>query len=268
MTAHKQRAKLDENLETCPICGSSDIPRIIFVKVSGYQGNLSYSNCQGCGQLFLNPRMSDEQTNRYYMGDYRNRLLGPTGVHVQDQTAQRLRASLQAQVMTIMNVVPFKVLDIGCGSGFLLWEWDKRGAVCTGVEPDVRCHDRLPANRYKVYADVSELPDHKFDLICMSHSLEHMNHPKEYLKNVLDKHAHKDTDLMIEVPNSECCTAAFRISHPMAFTRYTIEKLLTEVGYKVAHILYHGLSNTTTHRYLLVLAKREQGEIECQTRNL
>ncbi|CAK0781416.1 conserved hypothetical protein [Gammaproteobacteria bacterium] len=260
MKIHKMRQNLQEKLTTCPICGGEDIPAFFLARVEGYQGHLSYANCQDCGQLFLNPRLGDNQLKDYYQGDYRNRLLGPTGVTPQDETAQRLRASLQAQVANAWGVIPYNVLDVGCGSGYLLWEWEKRGAKCTGVEPDTRCHQRTPASRYKISTDISELPAEKYDLICMSHSLEHINHPKEFLEELLDKHAKKDTQLLIEVPNSECCSAAFRISHPMAFTRYTLEKLLGLVGFKLDCVFYHALSNTKLHRYLLVLASKINSE--------
>lgn len=255
----KRRANLDETLTACPVCGSKDIPALIYMRQRAYQGYLIYANCQGCGQVFLNPRMSDAQTEKYYQGDYRSRLMGPTGVNEQDQTAQRLRASLQAQVLTLWGVVPFTVLDVGCGSGFLLWEWEKRGANCTGVEPDVRCHLRKPAEHFPMYTDVAGLPEGKFDLICMSHSLEHMNHPKEFLQDLLGRCAKDDTKLMIEVPNGECCIDSYRIHHPMAFTRYTLEALLHSLGWRVTQFLYHSLVTTNTpHRYLLVLAEKEK----------
>lgn len=242
-----------EKLAACPVCGGTDIPTILFVIERLTHEPMSYSNCQDCGQFFLNPHMTDEQTAKYYAGVYRERLWGPTGTNDVDVHNQRVRASLQAQILTLWGLKPKTVLDVGCGAGFALWEWAQRGAEVTGIEPDERCHRREPEKRYRVYKDLAELEPQSFDLICMSHVLEHLNHPKEYLQNLTENYTHENTFLMIEVPNCECCLPAFQISHPLAFTRYSLEKLLEKVGYKPVHMLYHGLSNTVVHRYLLEL---------------
>jgi SAM-dependent methyltransferase len=257
VATRKRKLKLDETLTACPVCGGADIPNFTFLRMPGVPGFLTYANCLTCGQMFLNPRMSDERTREYYQSDYRNILNSQTGGKEADKLTQRLRASLQAQVLTAWGVVPNKVLDVGCGLGYLLWEWEKRGAIRVGVEPDPDSRTVLPANRYKIYADISELPPEKYDLICMSHSLEHINRPKEYLANMLDKHAHPDTRLMIEVPNTECNGSSYQPHHVMAFTTYTLNNLIQSVGHTIEHKFYHGLSNTTPERYLLVLAKKE-----------
>lgn len=245
--------KLGETLTACPVCGGKKLYQLISAQVLSYSEILTYSSCMGCGLMFLNPRMTDKQTTDYYQGDYRTRIFGEKGQTETDQLVQRLRASLHAQVLTAWGVVPRSALDIGCGAGFSLWEWHKRGATVAGVEPDERCRGFEPARRYNVVSDLAELASPPFDLIIMSHSLEHMNHPKAFLQNVIANHAHSSTYLMIEVPNTECSTAAYRIHHPIAFTGYTLNNLMASLGYQPVHIFYHGLGTTQIQPYLMGL---------------
>lgn len=243
-----------EALNSCPVCGGGNNPHIIFLhdrRVSGE--TLHYASCQGCGQLFLTPRMSDAQTAEYYAGAYRTGIWGADGYNEVDQTTQRLRASLQAQVLNLWNVVPDNVLEIGSGAGYLLWEWHKRGAKVVGIEPDARCREREPGKRFKMLADIAELEPQPFELICLSHVLEHLNHPREYLQDLIAKYAGPQTQLMIEVPNSECNLSAFQIHHPMAFTGHSLDRLMEGLGYKMVQRLYHGLANTEIQRYYLAL---------------
>ena len=58
-------------LTRCPICGGKTIPKFIHIETEGGVQS-AISNCLHCGQMFLNPRMTDAMTVEHYRGDYRN----------------------------------------------------------------------------------------------------------------------------------------------------------------------------------------------------
>ena len=78
-----------------------------------------------------------------------------------------------------------RLLDIGCGGGFLVEEAGKLGFDAHGVEANLTLVNRCQARGLSVSnADVSELnPIDKFDLIVISALLEHLENPSKLIKS-------------------------------------------------------------------------------------
>lgn len=77
-----------------------------------------------------------------------------------------------------------KLLDIGCGSGFLIEEALKYGFETSGIEPSLSavsyCRQRsLPVKHG--YLDGKCYPRESFDIIVASHVLEHVDKSNEFL---------------------------------------------------------------------------------------
>jgi SAM-dependent methyltransferase len=255
-----------EVLIKCPICGHAEIP--ILTNIYDMNIRSSYCNCQNCGQLFLNPRMTDEQTTTYYAGMYRDGLTDNIPRFMErDTLLQKSRA--EAQLPFIYSTLPkgfYDHLDIGTSLGHLMYSlnwlrnYDDSGIkFCSeGVEPDTRYHAYEPANRFKIYTDVADIPEGKtYDFITMSHSLEHLNHPREFLTDLLAKHAHAGTIVMIDVPNTELHRGAFRIHHPYAFTPFTLQGLFARIGWATVQMSFYGLAQEGPEKkYMLGFFKR------------
>jgi SAM-dependent methyltransferase len=245
-----------EELTHCPICGGKTIPKFIHIEtLDGIRSAIS--NCLHCGQLFLNPRMTDEQTTRYYMGDYRNRVSdSDTGIEESNLTRQGWRAEVQIKAIVQTARKMDSMLEIGCSAGYLMREVAAYGAECVGIEADVRYHKLEPASRFELHADISELKPRPFDIIALSHVLEHFNHPLQYMEDLIAKFVHDDTVIMIEVPNSECNHGTFQIHHPFCFTMFTLNNLFHHLGYRPIFAVYHGLDTQIPLYILNVYAKR------------
>jgi SAM-dependent methyltransferase len=258
-----------EELTACPICGGIDIPILTQIRDLGILSY--YCNCQRCGQLFLNPRMTDEQTTAYYAGMYRDGLTDNIPRFMERDTfLQQSRAAAQLPFIKAVKFGKYacRALDIGCSLGYLLELLDE-GWIWSGVEPDTRYHDYEPAKRFEMYASVDDLPqsteadtdrviyNSQYDLITLSHSLEHLNHPREFMTDLLTKHAHQDTIVMVDVPNTETHRDAFRIHHPYAFTPFTLTGLFERIGWKLASMHFYGLDQEWPDRkYLLAFFRR------------
>jgi 2-polyprenyl-3-methyl-5-hydroxy-6-metoxy-1,4-benzoquinol methylase len=134
-----------------------------------------------------------------------------------------------------------KLLEIGSGEGFVLELFEKKGFDVFGIEPS---KDNLEIITKKLKKGkcktgfAEELPqfDEKFDVIFMSHVLEHVVDCRSVLsklKNVLSS----DGILFIEVPNCQNEeTLQYSITtqpHLHHFTKTSLEKLMYNCNLKI-----------------------------------
>ena len=109
----------------------------------------------------------------------------------QDDPVALLRAENKAKIPWVLSKIReigspgHKVLDVGCGGGFLTNDFARRGFSVTGVDisPEsiriAREHDVTHKVNYDV-ADAYELPypDHSFDIVTNMDFLEHVENPE------------------------------------------------------------------------------------------
>ncbi|MFA6204290.1 MAG: methyltransferase domain-containing protein [Gallionella sp.] len=238
-----------ETLTYCPICHTDKINPVTNGRAPG-------SLCLQCGTVFANPRMDDATAEAFYLGAYRDSV-NDNDVHDEvDKQRQIDRAHFQLHACWDW-LEARTMLEIGCSMGYLM---DKLNinfdTECIGVEPDTRYHAVDPACNYKVYKSVNDVPTRRFDLIAMSHSLEHMQHPREFLSDLVRYRAHLNTRFMIEVPNYGLTPTTLNEHHPYAFTEDTLNGLFERIGYKPLFFQRHGLTFSQLPYYLLAIYGR------------
>lgn len=238
-----------ETLTACPICKSERIEPT----------TSNALRCLDCGQAFGNPRLDDTSAWQYYAGEYRNHMNDTRkGVteDIPDVQRQRERARVQYGLIEPYVASVRTMLEIGCSLGYLMDQFNiYQDAECVGIEADVRYHKADPASNFKLYTDISELEPRRFDLIALSHVVEHMNHPHWYLAYLANYHAHDKTLMMIEVPNLEVLTETITLNHPFGFTRETLNNLMARIGFVPVFFKKHGLG-ADKEFYLLGVYKR------------
>lgn len=132
-----------------------------------------------------------------------------------------------------------RVLDFGCGGGNLLRSVSsqRKDMYLYGYDLDGRELSNLlkiPNFEELFSGDFSESLN--FDLITMSHSLEHLTKPKEtlgVLRNLLTENGY----LAIAVP--DCSVDPFKLliaDHCSHFSTLTLGRLLENAGFEVVHI--------------------------------
>jgi methionine biosynthesis protein MetW len=103
------------------------------------------------------------------------------------------RELLRADQRLIADLVPqgARVLDLGCGDGALLERLrEERGAVVRGVEIDLddiaKCIERdVPVYQGDLDQGLSDIPDHRFDVVILSQTLQVVRRPRLVLQEML-----------------------------------------------------------------------------------
>lgn len=146
-----------------------------------------------------------------------------------DRLAPRLVAvearnwHLQSRMSLVLETIdrqgrPGRVLDVGCGTGFLLERLAERGYSGVGIDlspesvehatrrlAEIGADDRLSARVGSAY----EPPDGPFDLICLTDVLEHLEDPRACLRALRERLAPGGL-LVVSTPNRRSLPGARR----------------------------------------------------------
>ncbi len=139
-------------------------------------------------------------------------------------------------VMKTERMDGLKILEIGCGTGYLLYRLQQLGAECLGIEPGK--HGQNGASQYSVQIVNDFFPSEKinstFDLILSYTVLEHIENPFVFM-NQLKSYTKPDGIIALGVPDCEPYIEAGDISfllheHWNYFTRQTLSNTLISIG--------------------------------------
>lgn len=243
---------LTTEISVCPVCGLELPAKVWWVGVvNGHR--LNYKVCE-CGSAILSPRMSDEETLDYYRLQYRN------GISEHDIAWQKFRANVHVTALKAVLEETVTLLDIGCSGGYFASELIShvKSARTVGVDPDPQY--RHYASEYDALEDTLDLvpAQNQFSLIHMSHVLEHINNPTEYLRNLSVNYAAPDAKLLVEVPLREYNSDAYLVHHPIAFSVESLLRCVELGGWDVENIFFHnGLKGYPLSYFGVVIAKRK-----------
>lgn len=229
--------------------------------------------CEECGLLYLNPRPTQSEIGRHYPKQYFSPPSPPRRFsHIRRwitedfygypsassrgrwRTLRKLllwpdmiRRALTGRV-TLPWVGQGRLLDVGCGHGVNAAMLAQQGWEVSALDLSeaAASHARtLLGDRVQV-GDLTSARyhDRAFDLVLMSHSLEHMYHLSETLaevRRISDDHGL----LVIVVPNAESLEARMfgrwwvpwdPPRHLYHFKKTTLTRLLKQTGFSVIRI--------------------------------
>ncbi|MGC4021992.1 MAG: class I SAM-dependent methyltransferase [Cyclobacteriaceae bacterium] len=138
------------------------------------------------------------------------------------------------------------ILDFGCGTGEFLNEMRSNEWSISGIElSDLARAKAEQLNQKKIYPNLSEIGNEKFDVITLWHVLEHLHDLNDTLDKL--KKLMKDTStLIIAVPNHESHDAIHYQSfwagydvprHLWHFSKKSMDELLKKNGFKLTEVL-------------------------------
>ncbi|KKQ71375.1 MAG: Methyltransferase type 11 [Candidatus Shapirobacteria bacterium GW2011_GWE1_38_92] len=232
----------------CEICGRINIKNVLIGK------SFRIDVCSYCGNAFTVPSPDEK---RYQNEDFHEQFKAEK---VSDLPRQ-WRNSILIQCKLIENNFDknIKILEIGCGQGLMLKELQDSGYNVMGIEPSkTACENakRKNINVMNSYFPTKLITD-KFDLIIISHVLEHIKEYGKFLDSlpIISKNkcclliTQTNYKGLIPVMQKENWYAWVPEQHYWHFTSSGLMFVLKEKGYKkmklIRSSLVHGLTLAT-----------------------
>ncbi len=244
----------------CPLCGHAESRPFDTRTFRGY--TIHNRICTHCGLVYQSPRMSAEELEAFYTAEYRRLYQGnegpsPKDLQIQAQRAQALLAFAQPHLAAVQ-----RHLDIGCSAGFLLKAFQRYyDCEVRGIEPGNAYRQYTQPRGLLVYPTLEALlaaEEPPFDLVSMSHVLEHLPNPLGYLTTLREKLLTPNGWLLLEVPNLYCHDS-FEVAHLTNFSAHTLRQTLRQAGYEIVTLRQHGQPRSALlPLYLTVLARPTQ----------
>jgi len=206
---------------------------------------LSINYCKNCN-LYISGNTKQEvieTVSELYKGDYWNERNSETSINSEytDTDSQGKRRNWVSQFLYTKQYITGKtLLEIGVGAGQSILWFEEEGFDVSGIEPDGRNVSMINKvlKRGKVAkASVEEFSSDKvFDVIWMSHVLEHLIEPVNFLKKIRNN-LKKNGVFFIEVPNCEyepmLQSSIEKNPHLYHFTKKALTKMVERTGYKI-----------------------------------
>lgn len=245
--------------EKCMCCNSTKISQA--TTTSFFE--LPVNKCSACSYHFVSYDKNKFDIKKYYSDTYWNvfrnihRQKNPTGGKVDpvylinklpkpiraiaEMTGVRKSLALSQFIYLKPHLVGKKLLEIGCGEGFLLERFEKNGYDVFGIEPS---KDNLSIIKKKLrrgscitgYVEDSFTLNQKYDVIILSHVIEHLLDCKKVLVE-LNKLLEPDGIIFIEVPNCEnnetLQSSIYTQPHIHHFSKNNLEQLSRNCGFTI-----------------------------------
>jgi SAM-dependent methyltransferase len=264
-------ASLEKERTPCDLCGRTE-QRILGVG-DRYGMGLTTVGCVRCGLIFTNPRPVEPAMRDFYRSHYRAFYEGvdrPSEEYVRSGIFPRRAEAAYRRLSRRLDLDRVgRVLDVGCSEGSLLKLLRERHPETElhGVEP-VAAFARFAAERAGAGIHVGDLEDYcergpgraaagSYDLVLLSHVLEHVHRPSEQLSRVHGLLA-VGGHLYVEVPNIASPHGAlgqFHIAHLYHFYPETLQAMLVKNGFRAIELTEEGLPDPWA---MCVLARRDR----------
>ncbi|MCZ4282327.1 class I SAM-dependent methyltransferase [Kiloniella laminariae] len=226
-------------IDFCPACGNPSLNN-----QQKYMGKSDFFlpdtilNCTHCGLGIASPMPSSLELNMYYAGQYWTDP-GLPFTPSYYPTTYTLALSRWKQLTPLIEKSPesahgLKILDIGSGHSFFGTIASESSIMMGGgyyaVEPDNNYREIAKKNWKSTdcssffYNSLDEVCD-QFDLITISHVLEHVTDPIDFIKNITT-YLKPDGILFIEIPHRDDRFKKNVFPHLLFFTKDALNELL------------------------------------------
>ena len=188
----------------------------------------------------------NRQNNIKFEKNYHGIVKDPDGKLRNLKNERKFKLSQIKYVLQyIKKIKPGKVLDVGCGYGWLLSalnnKWKKYGV-------EISKHAGVFSKKFgKIHiGKIEEYHERKFDLITALHVIEHINKPEIFILK-LKKILNKQGILILETPDFDSAAARrygkkFRLlfdkTHISLFSQDSLIRFVRDHGFEVLDINY------------------------------
>ena len=185
------------------MCGSHD--DIVVTEKDRYGIPLNYVLCTHCGLIRLAQTLDDESTSLFYRDDYSSIYRDsdtPTEQFFISQTNGRGQYFHQITEKFIGLQKIKTIFEAGCGAGGNLYAFHNDNIKLSGCDFGEKYLQYGISKGLSLYSgepEITKTPPNSQDLIILSHVLEHLNHPVEYVNNLIEMIT-PEGYLLIQVP--------------------------------------------------------------------
>lgn len=256
MTTNYQQ---DLEQPACPMCGSRRaLPRYKFKPYSVVR-------CEDCRFHFLSPRLTERSMLQTYESEeyFGTGAFGYDTDYSEQEHALRLTYRRLLRQLHRRSLTGGRLLEVGCGYGYLLDEARSFYSVVAGTEYSPMASEFASAHGSAVYrGGVEAVPiGRPFDTIIASHVIEHIYSPSDFLQQ-LKNHLAPGGAVILAAPNMSSVLRylmgskwpSFKIpEHIHYFDKASLEALMRRSGLKHVETL------PFTHAFPIPLIARKLG---------
>jgi SAM-dependent methyltransferase len=249
-------------MTNCTLCGFETDPLFAAIDYARPDNKTTYylSWCQRCSYGQIDRTFNPEEISNFYPSNYYTHSKEPTKFR-EPTLREKLRMAIAWRFDQGSDFQPSElspdyksICDIGCGNGHYLRMFKELGFRTVGIEPDPEA--RLAADGTGAIFDGTaedlprEMVSDQFDVVLMSHVLEHCDDPIKAVSNARDLLSNSGT-LVIEVPNNASVGfRTFKAAWPFTdlprhlhfFTEKSLFTLLESQSLDVTNVQYCGFT--------------------------
>lgn len=235
------------NINNCNIClgGVSVKYKLKFKYLVGLadEWNQEIAVCPRCGFIFTKNPFDDEQLNDRYKNFSKFEFDDESYVY-EEKEDYKIRSVRQQQFLdrNINLKEVNSILEVGAASGYNLSLYQNNGHEVMGIEPSLQnCQNskkyygiNMFCGTFDEYLSTKDISK-KYDLIFLSHVLEHIVNPKDFIEKCASLNKGY---MLIEVPTFDYKFAdepfgMFCEEHVNMFTVESLQSLMTACGYEL-----------------------------------
>lgn len=227
----------------------------------GIPGVFNIYRCRHCGLERTNPRPTPGTVGAYYPADY--------GPYISDTTSwtkptrvikDLLRRFVGLNSRILPNVMPGRMLEIGCSSGNYMEQARSSGWTVDGIEFSSDAAAVARGKGFSVRTGAIELmttTESKYDMITGWMVLEHLHEPVSTLRT-LRNWIKPDGYLVVLVPSAESLSRRIFGSynydlqlptHLFHYTPRTLSVVLENAGWKIEHVFWQRNCSTILNSF-------------------
>lgn len=222
----------------CVVCGRQEVKSLY--TYCYHERTSDIVQCVNCGHLYMDPVPLVELNTRTMDGVADSEFWGNAflqGLHE--------RLVFNREIRAVRKFLPGgtpRLLDIGSGTGWATFIWQKNRFAVTGLEPSLERTKRA-RELYRIPVVHSHIENFSttelYDIVVMRHLLEHIEHPDQMLRKVRS-FLKPGGLLLIIIPNiNSIGRHLFRENwewvlpwHLHFYTPKTLSRLLEKVGFE------------------------------------
>lgn len=245
--ASRETASVRMVSTACPLCGADDA-ELLFEGEDhnfGFAGRFPVVRCRKCSLIYCNPFVSPADVGQFFDSGYAAHDVEPA------RAARRRGRDVWDRVRPFGEA---RLLDLGCGGGAFLARMRATGWRGLGVDPVARAIESCRALGVEAIEGAIpgvDLGARRFELITLRGSLPNLPKPRETFE-VLRQHAAEGGRLVFNAFNVEGWLAQrcgrYWLGYDLPrqrchYSRVTVERLLSETGWRVERVGYRRRPN-------------------------